>query len=83
LIPEFGSLINDMMRQDSNQRISIAEAHQRFQTLRDKFFRTSIGSQTIDTKWLCIFTRAPETEEELDFLRKKMEENNKVLIHRH
>jgi len=76
LIPEFGPIINDMMRPDPNQRISIAEAHQRFQTLLGKFSCSPMGSQRIDTRWLCVFNRAPQTEEELDALRKKMQEEH-------
>jgi hypothetical protein len=61
-----------MMYQDSNWCISMMEAHQQFQTLRDKFFETTIDAQSVDTKWICIFTRTPQTEE-LGALRKKIQ----------
>jgi hypothetical protein len=56
-----------MMREDSRQRISMAEAHRRFAALD---LPPEILYRRIDTRSLGVFRQAPESNEDLEALRK-------------
>jgi len=67
LTPELAPIINRMMHQDNNQRISMAEAHRRFATLN---LPPDILYRRIETRFLGNVRHAPEWSEELETFRK-------------
>ena len=69
LIPGFAPIINAMVHLNSSQRISMAEAYQRFRALVDTL-SDQILHEPIDTTFIGYLKRVPETSAELESLLK-------------
>jgi hypothetical protein len=67
LTTEFAPIVNAMMQPTSTQRISMKEAYQRFQALKDTLSYNNFHAR-IDTKFIGYIMRVPETKEELESL---------------